>query len=217
MNPEFHVEEDFISEQERLSIRQTVLDHRQHWSDLRPERYSGIDFSTLGNALYIMEGEGQTVVDINQQVRSLLLEKFDWLYQRVCNKIEQLTGHPTRLHTELTVPGFHVVHKPSNTDDDTIGFFHNDMSILSYDVESNMESNRSVLIAIDIPSAGSYLLYKHNDEVRKLDYKLSAFHQWDARLDHKVGGLKLLSGEHRITLQSHYYYNARQQCNLVYF
>jgi hypothetical protein len=80
-----------------------------------------------------------------------------------------------------------------------------------------MESNRSVLIAIDIPSAGSYLLYKHNDEVRKLDYKLSAFHQWDARLDHKVGGLKLLSGEHRITLQSHYYYNARQQCNLVYF
>ena len=213
----FIVEENFITEAERQLVREFVLHHRQYWSALNPQRYNSIDFNTLGNALYIMVSENQSVTDIDQQVRSLLIENLSWLYQRICDKIEVLTGHVTRLHDNLTAPGFHIGYKPSNHDDDAIGFFHNDSSILYYDTESNMESNRSVLIAIEVPSSGAYLMYRHADEIQKLNYKLSAFHQWDARLDHKVGGLKLLPGEHRITLQCHYYYNARMQCNLVYF
>ncbi len=208
------VEENFITEHERLSIRQRVLDLEPCWTTHRPEHYSNVDFSTLGNALYIMEASGHAAQDIDQQIRALLLENFDWLYQRIYNKIAQHTGRPTRLHDSLTVPGFHIGHVAQ---DSNIDFYHQDLSILQYDVEANMETNRSVLIAIDKPSSGAYLDYLHEDNTRTLDYVLGAWHQWDARIKHKVGGLKINPGEHRITLQCHYYYNARMQCNLVYF
>lgn len=217
MIADFYVEENFITEDQRLSVRQTVLNLQPHWSTHRPEKYSGVNFSTLGNALYIMESDAMRIEDINQQVRQILLENFGWLYQRICDKIQHITGQPTMLHPFLTVPGFHLGHKPGVMTDDTIAFFHRDMSILSYDPESNMETNRSVLIAIETPSSGAYLMYKQNNEVKKFHYKTGALHQWDARLEHKVGGLTLMPGEHRITLQSHYYYNARMKCNLVYF
>lgn len=217
MITDFYVEENFITEQERLNIRQAVLDLKPYWTDHRPERYSNVNFSTLGDALYIMESTQMSANDINQTVKNLLLDNFTWLYQRLCDKITTMTGIPTQLHPALTAPGFHIGHKPGATLDDTIEFFHNDMSILTYDAESNLDTNRSLLIAIELPSSGAYLLYKDAGQVKRLQYKPAALHRWDARLDHKVGGLTLLPDEHRITLQSHYYYNARLQCNLVYF
>jgi hypothetical protein len=164
-----------------------------------------------------MDGNDEIVADIDQRVRGLLVQNFSWLYLRLCDKIQSVTGKPTQLHPDLTVPGFHIGHRSGNTADDAIGFYHQDMSILRYDVEANMETNRSVLVAIDIPVAGAYLLYLQDEQQQRLPYKLGAFHQWDARLQHKVGGLRVMPGEHRITLQCHYYYNARKQCNLVYF
>lgn len=217
MIADFVVEEDFITEQERLTIKQLVLILKPCWTDHRPERYSNVDFSTLGNALYIMEGTDAIAADIDQRVRDLLVENFSWLYLRLCDKIQSLTGKPTQLHPDLTVPGFHIGHRSGDTVDDAIGFYHQDMSILHYDPEANMETNRSVLVAIDIPVAGAYLLYLQDNQQQRLPYKLGAFYQWDARLQHKVGGLRVMPGEYRITLQCHYYYNARKQCNLVYF
>jgi len=218
MITDIYIEDDFITEEERLQVRQFVLDHESYWDDHNTERYSGINFKTLGNAVYIMEPSGLQVSDINQDTKTLLKNNLDWLYQRLCNKITELSGVKTQLHPELTVPGFHIAEPNNSMTDDTIAFFHQDMSILSYDAESNMDSNRSVLIAIELPSMGSYLLCKDtDDEVKKLHYKNRAFHQWDARMEHKIGGQTLLSGEHRITLQCHYYYNENLQCNLVYF
>lgn len=217
MITDIYVEENFITEQERLAVKQFVLDHKPYWSNHRPERYSGVDFKTLGNALYIMEAELVAAADINQEVKSLLTNNMSWLYQRLCDKIASLTGIETRLHPYLTVPGFHIADVPGNITDDTISFFHQDMSILTYDKESNMETNRSVLVSIQDPSSGAYLLYKDHDQIKKLHYKHCAFQHWDARMEHKIGAMRLLPGEHRITLQSHYYYNARMQCNLIYF
>lgn len=212
-----YTEHGFITEEERLQVRQFVLDHEACWTSHRPEQYSGIDFKTLGDALYIMEPSKVNSADINLEVKTLLKNNLGWLYQRLCDKITALTGMNTRLHPNLTAPGFHICRQQGTMTDDTIPFFHRDMSILTYDAESNMETNRSVLIAIELPSSGSYLLYKGRDDLKKLHYSYGAFHQWDARVEHKIGGQTIRPGEHRITLQSHYYYNARMQCNLVYF
>ena len=219
MSYEFHIEEDFISNDERLAIKQKVLDLKPYWTDHRPEWYSGVEFNTLGNALYTMYAAKikLTAADIDQQVRSLLIENFSWLYQRIGNKIQSLTGHPTKLHDALTVPGFHIGYKLSDREDSVINFYHQDSTILFYDSESSMETVRSVLVAIDMPATGAYLLYLNDGQQHRLNYKLGAFHQWDSRMDHKVGGLKIAPGEYRITLQCHYYYNARMQCNLMYF
>ena len=210
----FHIEKNFITEEERLAVKQTVLDLKEHWDNLRPAWYSNVSFSTLGNALYIMEAEGNTVNQINLKVKELLNENFNWLFQRICSHVADMTQENTELHPYLTSPGFHIVHEPGNY---TVGFYHNDMSILSYDPESNMQSNRSILIPIEIPSAGAGLLYTENRQEKQLPYELGAFHQWDARLDHKVGGLNIAPGEHRITLQCHYYYNQAHGSNFLYF
>jgi hypothetical protein len=217
MSYEIYVEEDFISKDERLAIKQKVLELRPYWTDHRPEWYSGVEFNTLGNALYTMYAAKLTAADIDQQVRSLLIENFSWLYERICNKIAVMTGHPAKIHDALTVPGFHIGYKPSDREDTVLDFYHNDSTILFYDEESSMDTTRSILVAIDKSAPGAYLLYLDKGQECRLDYKLGAFHHWDSRMDHKAGGLKILPDEYRITLQCHYYYNARMQCNLVYF
>jgi hypothetical protein len=210
----FHIEKNFITEEERLAVKQKVLDLKSYWNDLRPERYSNVNFSTLGNALYIMEAEQMPASQIDRKVQGLLFDNFNWLFQHICSTIADLTQKNTEPHPYLTAPGFHIGHKPGEYQ---VGFYHNDMSILSYDPAANMETNRSVLIPIELPSAGAGLLYTEQGQEKQLPYELGAFYQWDARLDHKVGGLKILEGEFRMTLQCHYYYNAEYGSNFLYF
>jgi hypothetical protein len=190
---------------------------KKYWAVFKPDRYSNLDYYTLGDATYIMIQTNTPKSKICQDTKNILIENFDWLYKRICDKIFQITGKPAILHPNLTVPGFHIFYKPFIYNDDDVQGFHIDEGILAYDNESNMESSRSILIPIDMPSNGSYLLYKDEEENKKMYYKTKAMYHWDARLEHKAGGSTILSGECRITCQSHYYYNKQMQINLLYF
>ena len=210
-----HTEQNFITEQERVAVKQKVLDLEEHWSSQRPDRYSNVQFSTLGNALYILEADNQFPPCINHGTRRLLLENFNWLYQKICSKIADQTDKNTQLHPQLTAPGFHIGHVPGSYH---VPFYHNDMSILTYDREATLDHSYSILIPIEIPSSGAYLEYlDENNQVRTLPYELGAWHQWKATVNHKVGDLLLLENEYRITLQCHYYLNVRTDTNYLFF
>lgn len=212
-----HTEQNFITEQERVTVKQTVLELKDLWTtyDLRPSINSIQKFSTLGNALYLMEADNQFPPCINSATRSVLIDRFNWLYQKICMKVADQTGKNTQLHPSLTVPGFHIGHVPGSYQ---VHRYHNDMSILTYDREGSLEHSHSILIPIEIPSNGACLEYlDENDQKQVLQYQLGAWHQWKATLHHRVGDLLLLENEYRITLQCHYYLNVRADTNYIFF
>lgn len=212
----FHIEKNFITEEERLAVKQTVLDLKEHWDNFENVTPDGANvYSVLGNALYLMEAQGQVLPQINWQVQEILVEYFNWLHQRICSKVADLTFCNTQLHPTLTVPGFHIGAVPGNYH---VNRYHNDCSILSYDASGeHKETNYSLLIPIEVPTTGACLEYLDNNEQKKLPYELGGFYQWKATLDHKIGNFSLAPGEHRISLQCHYYYNREQDTNYVYF
>lgn len=211
----FYFEKDFITEEERLAVKQKVLDLKEYWDNYENITPNGANtYSSLGNALYLMEAQNQQPDAIQWHRQQILIDNFNWLYQRICSKIADMTMHNTELHPNLTVPGFHIGSVPGSY---SVNRYHNDSSILTYDSSSNMETNYSVLVPIEAPAAGACLEYLENNEHKKWNYELGAFHQWKATVDHKIGAFELAEGEHRITLQCHYYFNRKESCNYVYF
>jgi hypothetical protein len=213
----FYIEKNFITEQERLDVKQRVLALRDLWDFYSNNTSHGmIYFQTLGNALYLMEASELPSDSINIVVKQTLIENFDWLYQRICTKVSDITGRPTQLHPTLTVPGFHI---GDVAGDYKIDYFHVDGSITTYDRESVVATNTvySVLIPIEMPRSGAGLQYLEKGQEKRLEYELSAFYQWKGDLEHKIGDSLLLPDEQRITLQCHYYYNNTQDVNYVYF
>ena len=211
----FHIEKNFITEEERLAVKKTVLDFEKYWDHYENITPNGANvYSVLGNGLYLMEAKQETVADINLVTRQLLIDNLNWLYQKICDYVANMTFRNTELHPFLTVPGFHIGCQPGSY---RVNRFHNDMSILTYDREGNMDTNYSVLIPIEMPSTGACLHYLDAGEEKKLPYELGAFTQWKATLDHKIGDFELKPGEYRITLQCHYYHNVNDNTNYVYF
>ena len=206
-----YTEPYFILEEECYAIKNKVLELKDLWDNYT----SPIPFSTLGNALYLMEAEGLSSARINYSVKETLTENFGWLYQKICDKVSVMTGCNTQLHPTLTVPGFHIGNTPG---DYKIDRFHIDASILRYDPQSDIETVYSILIPISIPRTfGAGLQYMKDGKQFRFTYELGAFHQWKGDLEHKVGDSILFESEHRITLQCHYYHNKVNDINYVYF
>ena len=211
----FITDKEFITEEERLAVKQTVLDLKEHWDHFENVTPNGANYySALGNALYLMEAKGHTAEQINWKRQDILLDNFNWLYQRICSRVADMTERNTSIHPRLTVPGFHIGSVPGSYQ---VYRYHNDSSILTYDPQGDMSSNYSVLIPIESPSTGACLECMIDGQEKKLPYELGAFHQWKATLDHKIGAFKLEEGEYRITLQCHYYHNKSQDVNYLYF
>ena len=211
----FYTEKGFITEQERLDVKQKVLELRDLWFFYSNNTSNGmVYFQTLGDALYLMEASELSATSISDVVKQELIKNFGWLHQRICNKISDITKRKTQLHPTLTVPGFHIGDVAGDYKIDRV---HVDGSIMRYDPESSIDSVYSVLIPIEVPSGGAGLHYLENGEENRFEYELGAFHQWKGDLEHKVGDSLLLPNEHRITLQCHYYHNKVQDVNYVYF
>jgi hypothetical protein len=212
---DFYVEKYFITEKERLAIKQKVIELKNLWDFYTDPTPNGvIPFYTLGNALYLMEITRTDISGINQPVRQVLIQNFGWLYQRICDKLTMMTGLNTKLHPRLTVPGFHIGDIPGNY---KIDRFHKDGSIESFDPDGSIDTAYSILIPIEIPSAGARLQYLDNEQEKRFEYELGALLRWKATLRHKIGDSILQANEYRITLQCHYYHNTSQNLNYVYF
>ena len=150
---------------------------------------------------------------INQEVQQILYREFNWIYRRICNKIHQITGKNTVLHPKLPYPGFHISELKHPYE---VPYFHTDTSITEYISNIDMSGAYSLLVLIEKPSEGAWLESKVGDVKTKHHYQYGALHRWKSTVPHRVGQFNTGEGERRITLQCHYYYNSKLDCNLVY-
>lgn len=199
-----YLKPNFITPEERLQIRQQVLDLRPHWRSIQHTWYG------LGDSAYTV----QDLSKINQEIKSLLIEEFSWLHDRICAEITRQKNIPTELHPILPCPGFHISEIPI---DHTPPTYHIDSNVQGFIPNVNIETVYSVLLLIERPTPGAWLDYLKDDKSRIFHYEYNAFHQWKGTLEHRVGGYKVLPGEHRITLQCHYYHDKEAGKNYLYF
>ena len=82
---------------------------QEHWL---PRGRSDRLFCTLGAASYLDCGEYKDPKDTYQQkaarLNPLLEENFDWLYQRVQQRLETLLNAPVSYKQDAALPGFHL-------------------------------------------------------------------------------------------------------------
>lgn len=216
-------QENFLSELERVRIRNTVLALRSKWKMVtKPESIGYLSasqkqnthFFTLGDSAYCMEKDSIPKDAIDLNVRKILLREFSWLYDKVLKNATEVTGAKTILHPDFTVPGFHISRVPVPY---TPEFYHQDKSILAYDDEADMESVYSILLLIEKPKRGAWLDYQVGIQNKIKHYKYGYYYSWKSTMPHRIGGFQSDMGEQRITFQCHYYYNERLKANLVYF
>jgi len=204
----FYEENNFFSEEERIEIKKRVLELKEHWEVVGP------DFFTLGESIYLLEQKIPT--KINETTKKIVIDNFGWIIERICKNIEKITSIKTIIHPKLPSPGFHISKLPFEF---KTRRFHQDSSILKFDKSIDFNTVHSVLLLIEKPSYGAWLDYRfeNKDEVQKYYYEYGKFISWKSDLYHKIGNLKCLPEEHRITLQCHYGYSSDMKKNLVYF
>jgi len=210
-----NVIEDFITEEERLKIREDVLSFRNEWKQISPELHAayGIHkegFCHLGWALYHHENHAQTDYDLKNR----MIEKFGWIYDRILSSIEERSGIKTIIDPVLSCPGFHVINLPINY----IPGFHTDTSIIEYRPTIDASTIRSANLIIEKPTNGTWLDYYDGDEIKQYHYEYYKLSEWSGHVVHRVGRTQVDGPDQfRITLQCHYAYDTELECNVVYF
>lgn len=219
----------FLTDEERQKVREDVLNMAEKWRPIYPSDHlfgpvmdilvklakAGLGFYHLGYAVYIMKNSSMRAEEAQDEVYDELLERFGWLFDRICTTVEKETGVPTELHG-ITTPGFHISTVPFNIDG--AAELHQDYSIGTYVDNVNPESIISLISVIEEPEGGAWLQWQHpSGLLRRYDYNVNSLHAWRAGLFHRVGDYETKLGEHRITLQCHYYYDEERGVNRVYF
>lgn len=220
----------FITADECESVKQVVHELADKWVPIYPSDHlfgpvkpllvklanAGLGFYHLGDAVYIMKCDRKTAADVDQEVKSQLIARLGWLFDRICAKVTELTGVPTELHG-ITSPGFHISTVPF--DITGAAALHEDFSITRFEPDVDPDTIVSLIVLIEQPSIGAWLEWEHpvTKELKRYDYNFGSLHAWRGGLRHRVGSYETKVGEHRITLQCHYYFDKDKGCNRVYF
>jgi hypothetical protein len=219
---------DFITDDERLELSRAVNEMRNDWVPNIPpgedeERIqklaqAGFGFYTLGDAVYVMAKNKQSPDVVSPELRQAMLDNFGWLYDRLLNKIDEITGIPSNLHP-LTVPGFQISTVPF---DFVMPYYHVDNSILWYDERAKFENIYSLVTVVDMSPSCGYLEYLDENEqgivwTKRLNYQYNVLHTWSGTVPHRIGNFKVAEGHQRLTFQAHMFYDPEENCNWVYF
>jgi len=220
---------DFLTDEERVSIREQVLEMKDKWRPIYPSdhlfgpvrdileklAHAGLGFYHLGYAVYIMKCSRMPAEKAHDEIYDELMVRFEWLFERVCSIVEKETGVPTELHG-ITTPGFHISTVPF--DIKGAADLHEDFSITKYVDGVDVDSIISLIAVIEEPEGGAWLEWQHPlGDLKRYDYNLNSLHAWRGKLFHRVGDYQTKLGEHRITLQCHYYFDKERGVNRVYF
>lgn len=228
---------DFITTEEREKVRQIVLDMQDKWTPIYPaegnfgssaiivkgllEKFAkaGIGFYHLGDAAYTLKCGNKMASDINFEVCEEIIDKAGWLIERVCNKVEELTGVTTRMFKPkvFTSPGFHISTVPF--DIPGAAALHQDFSITRYMPNVDTDTIVSLIVLLEEPTVGAFLEWEDpsTGELHHYPYKYGSLHMFRGSVFHRVGSYETKLGEHRITLQCHMYYDKERNCNFIYF
>jgi hypothetical protein len=138
--------DDFVTEEERTELKRAVNDMRNDWvanippneNEARVRELAGMGFGfyTLGDAVYVMAKENQGAEVVSKELRQAMLYNFGWLYDRLLQRIDEISGVPSNLHP-LTVPGFQISTVPF---DFVMPYYHVDNSMLWYDEKAKFEN-----------------------------------------------------------------------------
>jgi hypothetical protein len=224
---DFYQEPDFLTGLEILQIRDQVLDMKDDWKIIIPSDHlfgpsrdlilqlgdAGLGFYNLGDATYLLRCNKQTEADINVDVRDRLFRDFEWLHKKILRKLESITGVETRL-LGLTAPGFHISTVPIKIKPSE---FHEDFSIWKFRPEVDLQSIYSILLLIEEPTEGAWLEYMDGDKKRLKQWEYGTFHMFRGSMRHRIASYYTKLGEHRITLQCHYFHDKVDNVNWVYF
>ncbi len=219
---------DFVDEAERLEIQRAVNDMRNDWvpnvppgedeERIRKLAQMGFGFYTLGDAVYVLAKNKQGPEAVSPALREAMLDNFGWLYDKLLNKIDAITGVPSNLHP-LTVPGFQISTVPF---DFVMPYYHVDNSMLWYDERAKFENIYSLVKVVDMSLSCGYLEYlDENDQgivwPTRLNYEYGVLHTWSGTVPHRIGNFKVEDGHQRLTFQAHMFYDPEENCNWVYF
>jgi hypothetical protein len=169
----------------------------------------------LGDAIYLIHTKGQDGrrEEINWELRNKLVNTFDWLYDRLFQKIkETFKVEKVEFDRTLPVPGFHVFgeHEIENAQ----YIVHQDSGILDYYPDIDENNIRSFVLLIESPETPPYLDIVLDDKSEKVYYEYGTLH---GMIPHRIGPFSLKKGEYRITFQGHFYVDPNSEVVKLYF
>lgn len=204
----------FLDKETLNRVKETVLSLRSFWKPWSPHMQShladGSKFMILGDTIYQLESNKE----LNKDLRHLMLKEFDFLYSKLIETVESLTGVPTTFRDDLPVPGFHISElkiKPTQRP------YHVDDRIGAY---ANGAKSIALLSVIESSINGAGLEYVNkNSQECYFEYEIGKLHSWGPDLLHRIAGDTLVTraGETRMTLQGHCYFDTKLNKNILFF
>lgn len=223
-----HDVKNFVSESEIAQLKDKVHSLKSDWKPISEyDRYEGYrNFlqdkdriqHVLGDAIYLIHTKGQNGrrEEINWELRNKLVNTFDWLYDRLFQKIkETFKVEKVEFDRTLPVPGFHVFGEYEIENAQYI--VHQDSGILDYYQDIDENNIRSFVLLIESPETPPYLDIVLDDKSEKVYYEYGTLHFWHGMIPHRIGPFSLKKGEYRITFQGHFYVDPNSEVVKLYF
>lgn len=212
-----------FSEEECKKIVEGVFELKDSWR--HRDQMLDTPFYTLGTAAYLdAREEFEPYTKLAQEENKILMQKFDWIYPRLQEKIQEVMGCETYFDPRFALPGFHVFLSDIFFEDEEYAALHYDIQQEYLDWQGEKSEDLiSFTISIELPSNGGGLFTweVYGQETDFMDEEeTDAFVRKHERIFHKykVGNMAVHSGQlfhqmspmldvqeedKRITLQGH--------------
>ncbi|MGD1909807.1 MAG: hypothetical protein ACFB2X_02745 [Rivularia sp. (in: cyanobacteria)] len=214
---------DLLTEEECLKIRSVVDNLQEYWVQRAPD----LPFYSLGAASYLDAVEDNAIY--YQKVKlynPILSDNFDWLYQKLAQKLSSILDDPVIFQETLALPGFHIF-KAHKAFEQPMASTHRDLQykLLNWEEPEKIDFNNtlSLTLAIALPHDGGGLLTwdLHHDNMQTITneqinsiiaqgakhyhpYEIGKFVLHSGHEVHQIApGQNLQPLDERITLQGH--------------
>lgn len=218
---EIKVIDNWITEEERLNLLDTINGQRHNWKHIRdfplakstsllaaqnPDLYKSAENQYfLGEATYVLENLEQRNIELTK----VLNTRFANLYNKIIDSVKQVTGLPTRYLEEYPRPGFHIFKGVQTAHPFE---YHIDTTICRYDSRYDPNNCYSFLSLLESPEDPAGLEYLNTNDwelVNQLPMKTYTYATqqllfWKGDYLHRMKRFSMKEGETRITLQGHY-------------
>lgn len=213
-----------LSEEESKKVLDIVHSLENQWE---PRMGKEVPFYTLGAATYFDAAEhGKAFYKKKaEKTNPLLLENFSFLYNRLQEVLEKITGKKVLYEKQLALPGFHIFQyyelfkKPLASIHFDLQFLHFDWNYKKVDYDHPL----SFTLPISLPRCGGGLNYwelyyndckelpdwemeklKKNTKMQYLPYQVGKILVHEGFLLHQIAPTKEMQpNDERITLQGH--------------
>lgn len=214
MNEKIIVYENFLTENDRLKIKEKIYFLKNHYQpiyDYIPnDRIASLCAHTLGNAVY-------TKRRLNRKVNQIMIENFSTLYEKTIYALKSIFNIENISLADFSVPGFHVYRGVELNNYLKDLKYHIDTDVLTH-VEINTDSIDNKFIwsfssLIENTKDPAYLDYNED----KFYYEYGKLNIWNHSLAHRIGASQFSNNDSRITYQGHIYKQKGTDNYYLYF